>query len=297
MFVRTAATEVFDMSDYIKTVTDADFDQIVIEGSRHAPVVVDFWAPWCGPCRALTPVLERLAEEYQGKFILAKVNADENPALSQRYAVRSIPSVMGFAHGELVDQFLGAQPESGVREFLDRLVPSAAELLRQEANRHRTDGNIERAVQLLNQAASLEPANELVLTDLVETLLDSNRIAQAREAGARLKPLRSRYPRAAQVLARLELADDGTQQADAAALTQRIEARPDDLEARLAFAKLHARNQDYERALEQLLEVLKRDRAFGDDVARKTMLALFELIGNEDPLVRRYRKELAAALH
>jgi len=150
---------------------------------------------------------------------------------------------------------------------------------------------------LLNQAASLEPANELVLTDLVETLLDSNRIAQAREAGARLKPLRSRYPRAAQVLARLELADDGTQQADAAALTQRIEARPDDLKARLAFAKLHARNQDYERALEQLLEVLKRDRAFGDDVARKTMLALFELIGNEDPLVRRYRKELAAALH
>jgi putative thioredoxin len=175
-------------------------------------------------------------------------------------------------------------------------VPSAGELLRQEANQQRTDGNIERAAQLLDQAASLEPANELVLTDLVETLLDSNRIDEARAAGARLKPLRSRYPRAAQALARLELADDGTQ-ADAAELAQRIEARPDDLEARLAFAKLHARKQEYEQALEQLLEVLRRDRAFGDDVARKTMLALFELLGNEDPLVRRYRRELAAALH
>jgi len=285
------------MSDYIKTVTDPDFDQIVIEGSRHAPVVVDFWAPWCGPCRALTPVLERLAEEYQGKFILAKVNADENPALSQRYAVRSIPTVMGFVQGELADQFLGAQPESGVMAFLERLLPSAGELLRQEANERRAGGNIEGALQLLNQAVSLEPSNELARADLVETLLDLNRIDEAREAGAGLKPLRSREPRTAQALARLELADDGNQEADPAALAKRLEAHPDDLEARLALAKLHARNQRYEQALEQLLEVLRRDRAFGDDVARKTMLALFELLGNEDPLVRRYRKELAATLH
>jgi putative thioredoxin len=152
-------------------------------------------------------------------------------------------------------------------------------------------------LQLLNQAVSLEPANELVLTDLVETLLDLNRIDEAREAGERLRPLRSPHHRTAQALARLELADDGAQEADAGLLAKRIESRPDDLDARLALAKLDARNRDYEQALEQLLEVLRRDRKFGDDIARKTMLALFELLGNEDPLVRRYRKELAATLY
>jgi len=285
------------MSEHTVVVTDADFDQAVIEGSRQTPVVVDFWAPWCGPCRMLTPVLEKLAEEYQGKFVLAEVNADENPALSQRYAVRSIPSVMAFVDGEPVDQFLGAQPESGVREFLDRLLPTAGELLAREAAEQRAGGNLEAALDLLNQAAALEPNNELVLADLVETLLDLNRVEAARKAGATLRPLRATHHRTAQALARLDLADDGTQEANAAALEARIKSDPDDLAARLALAKLYARSHSYEQALEHLLEMLRRDRTFGGDIARKTMVALFDLLGNEHPLVRRYRKELAAVLY
>jgi putative thioredoxin len=285
------------MSEHTLVVTDADFDQAVIEGSRQTPVVVDFWAPWCGPCRMLTPVLEKLADEYQGKFILAKVNADENPALSQRYAVRSIPSVMAFVDGEPVDQFLGAQPESGVREFLNRLLPTAGELLGRQAAEQRAGGNLEAALDLLNQAAALEPNNELVLADLVQTLLDLNRIEAARQAGATLRPLRATHHRAAQALARLDLADDGTQEANAALLEARIKSHPDDLDARLALAKRYARSHGYEQALDQLLEMLRRDRTFGGDIARKTMLALFELLGNEHPLVRRYRKELAAVLY
>jgi putative thioredoxin len=285
------------MPDYILTVTEADFDQRVIEGSRRAPVVVDFWAPWCGPCRQLTPLLDQLAEEYQGKFTLAKINADDSPELSRRYNVRSIPSVMAFVDGELIDQFLGAQPESAVRQFLDRVLPTAGELLRREAAQQRADGNLEAALDLLNKAAALESRNEDVLADLVETLLDLERTDEARQAGARLGPLRAASHRAARALARLELTSDGTQEANAPALEARIKSSPDDLEARLALAKLYAKEGNYEPALEQLLETLRRDRTFGGDVARKTMLALFELLGGDHPLVRKYRKELAAVLY
>src|SRR5205823_6367417 len=137
----------------------ASFDQAVIEASHRTPVVVDFWAPWCGPCRMLTPTLEKLAQEYQGKFVLGKVKADENPGLSQRFSVRSIPSVMAFADGEVIDQFLGAQPESAVRAFIDRALPSPGELLRREAAERKTAGQLDAALDLLNKAAGLEPNN------------------------------------------------------------------------------------------------------------------------------------------
>jgi putative thioredoxin len=285
------------MPDFITTVTDADFDQLVIERSRQVPVIVDFWAPWCGPCRTLTPILEKLAGEHQGKFILAKVNADENPQLSQRYSVRSIPSVMAFLNGAAVDQFLGAQPESTVREFLDRVIPTAGELLRREAAQKRAEGNLEAALDLLKKAAELEPKDGDVLADLVETLLDLGQVVQAHQAGKTLGPLRAQHHRAAQALARLELADDGTQEANPSVLEARLHSHPDDLEARLALAKLHAREHQYEQALDQLMEMLRRDRTFGGDIARKTMLALFELLGKDHPLVRKYRKDLAAVLY
>ena len=285
------------MPDSILTVTEADFDEHVIESSRRAPVVVDFWAPWCGPCRQLTPLLERLAQEYQGKFTLAKVNADDSPELSRRYNVRSIPSVMAFVEGAVVDQFLGAQSESAVRQFLDRVLPTAGELLRREAARARADGNLEAALDLLNKAAALELRNEDVLADLVETLLDLERTGEARQAAARLGPLRAASHRAARALARLELTSDDTRVVNAAAIEARIKSSPDDLQARVALAKLYAKEGNYEAALEELLETLRRDRTFGGDVARKTMLALFELLGGDHPLVRKYRKELAAVLY
>jgi putative thioredoxin len=285
------------MPDNSVAVTEADFDHIVLEGSRQVPVVVDFWAPWCGPCRALTPILEKLALEYEGKFVLAKVNADENPVLSQRYSVRSIPSVMAFVDGVVADQFMGAQPESAVRQFLDRVLPTAGELLQREATLQRAGGNTEAALDLLTQAAALEPNNELVLAELVETLLDLDRVEEARRAGARLAPMRSREDRVAKALARLDIVGDSAQNTDAATLEARIGSHPDDLDAHLALAKLHAQQNDHERALALLLEILKRDRAFGGDVARKTMVSLFDLLGSDHPLVRRYRKELSAALY
>src|SRR5687767_3331105 len=112
------------MNAHTVEVGEATFENVVLDGSKNAPVVVDFWAPWCGPCKALTPILEKLAAEYDGKFVLAKVNSDDNPKLAARYGVRGIPSVKAFRAGELVDEFTGALPEKGVREFLDRIIPS-----------------------------------------------------------------------------------------------------------------------------------------------------------------------------
>ncbi len=285
------------MSTFAREITSADFDHGVIQASKQAPVLVDFWAPWCGPCRALTPVLERLAEIYQGKFLLAKVNSDENPDLAREYGIRSIPNVKAFVDGQLVDEFLGALPESAVREFIDRLLPTPGELIRRDAATQAAAGDQERALALLETAVDMEPNNDAVHSDRIEILLDLGRIAQAREAGSRLSPLASQDPRAGRVLARLQLADTVPGETDAGALETRVRSNPDDLQTRLRLAKLYAGQQRYEPALEQLLEITRRDRGFGEDAGRKTMLAIFDLLHGQSELVGRYRRLLAAALH
>src|SRR5215475_1958991 len=174
------------MSTFARDITSADFDRIVIQGSKQQPVLVDFWAPWCGPCRALTPVLERLAQEYEGRFVLAKINSDENPDLAREYGIRSIPNVKAFVDGQLADEFLGALPESAVRDFIDRLMPTPGELMRREAAAEAAAGAPEEALALLASAAEREPSNDAVHADRIELLLDLGRIEEARTAASRL---------------------------------------------------------------------------------------------------------------
>src|SRR5512143_1403184 len=147
------------MSEHALDVGLADFNQNVLEASKQRPVVVDFWAPWCGPCKSLKPILEKLAAEYGGKFLLAKINSDENQELAARYAVRGIPSVKAFVDGEVVDEFSGALPEGEVRTFLDRLVPSPADELRQHAAAARMAGDIAGALKVLGEASKIDPAH------------------------------------------------------------------------------------------------------------------------------------------
>ena len=285
------------MSAFAREITSADFNQAVIEGSRQTPVLVDFWAPWCGPCRALTPVLERLADEYKGKFMLVKVNSDQNLDLAQQYGIRSIPNVKAFVDGQMVDEFLGALPESAVRDFIDRLLPTPAELMRRDATIQAEAGDRERALALLDRAAELEANNIPVQADRIELLLDLGRIPEARTIASRLGPFASQEPRLGRALARLQLADVEAGQSDPIALETRVRTNPDDLETRLRLAKLYASQERYEPALEQLLEITRRDRAFGDDAGRKGMLAIFDLLQGQSELVSRYRKLLASALH
>ncbi|HQT30815.1 MAG TPA: thioredoxin [Thiobacillus sp.] len=280
------------MSDFDLDVNLPDFQAAVLDESRSRPVVVDFWAPWCGPCKSLKPILEKLAAEYSGKFRLVKVNADDNQALSQQYGVRGIPAVKAFVDGEMVDEFSGALPEADVRAFLDRLIPGPAEELRAQAAAARAAGDPSAALQLLADASKLDPQHVGIRLDAAEIMLD---LKEADEAQRLLGSVADDAdPRVAQLKARLQFL--GAADADEAALQARIAADSNDLEARLALANLAIAGQRYEDGMEQLLEIVRRDRGFQDDIGRVTLLSVFNLLGGGE-LVSRYRRLLATTLN
>ncbi len=240
----------------------------------------------------MKPVLEKLAAEYGGKFLLAKVNSDENQALAQRYGVRGIPSVKAFLDGEVVDEFSGALPEGEVRAFLDRIIPSPADELRAQAAQRRMAGDISGALQLLADASRLDPMHVGVRLDAAEIMLDLN---ESDEASRLLASVPDDIdPRVPQLKARLQFSSAAG--SDTGALEARIAANENDLEARLELAKVWVAAGDYEPAMQQLLEIVRRDRSFGDDIGRKTLLEVFNLLGGSE-LVSKYRRQLASALN
>jgi putative thioredoxin len=287
------------MSIHAYDVSVADFDDKVIAASRRVPVVVDFWADWCQPCRVLKPILEKLATEFEGRFILAKVNSDENQALAQRYGVRGIPAVKAFVDGELVDEFTGALPETQVREFIDGLIPSPAEPLRREALAAHSRGDIDDARKLLSRAIELDPRNETAYLDYIELSLEAGALDEARQLLDALRDrARDRF-RVEALDAQLQLAAGGAG-SDPVALRARIDADPADLEARLQLANALALARDYGAAFEQLLEIVRRDRQWNEEAGRKTMLTLFNLLATQpelDDLVREYRVALSRTLN
>ncbi|HEX7053563.1 MAG TPA: thioredoxin [Burkholderiales bacterium] len=244
-------------------VSAAAFEREVLEASRTLPVVVDFWAPWCAPCRALTPVLEKVARELAGRVRLAKVNSDENPELSAAFGVRSIPNVIAFRDGRPVAQFTGAVPESQVRAFFQRLLPSPSEeaLARAEAHyAERRYDEAERELQNVKYDPDWEPRVEAIRQG----------IANARAASA------------------------GPGEPE---LHKRLAANPDDHEARLQLAALYSAARRYREAMDALLEIVKRDKAGRGGEARKQLLALFTLASDQPELVSDYRRKLASALY
>ena len=279
--------------------TTADFEQKVIAASRGVPVLADFWAEWCQPCRILKPVLEKLAAEYGGRFILAKVNSDENQELAASCGVRGIPAVKAFVDGELVDEFTGALPEAQVREFIERLMPSPAEPLRQQALAAHRRGELDAARKLMAQAAALDPQYEAAQLDLAELSLEANALDDAKQILAGIAENARDKARVEALNARLQLcANSGD--VDIETLRQRVGTDPADLGARLQLANALALMQDYRPALENLIEIVRRDRHWNDDAGRKTLLALFNLLGARpeyDDLVREFRVALARTLH
>lgn len=278
-------------------VTLSSFEREVLDASRELPVLVDFWAPWCGPCRALGPILEKLEREAAGRWKLVKVNSDENPELSRQYGVRSIPFVVAFVDGQPAAQFLGVQPEATIRAFLERLIPDPSELELRQARAALAQGKTTLAESHLGNAIALDPSNDSARLDMVGILIDRGDLAGARAQWALLSGRAPQASAFATTSARLEAAERAATLPAAEDLVRRIEANPDDLPARLDLAEVRIANREYAPALEQLLEIVKRDRAFGEDVGRRKMLAVFEMAAAEPDLVSDYRRRLSAALY
>src|SRR5918999_1160601 len=265
-------------------VTAATFERDVLEASATTPVVVDFWAPWCAPCRALGPILEKLEREYGGRFRLVKVNLDENPDLAAAFNVRSIPDVMSVCDGRPVAHFLGAQPESQVRAFIDRLLPSASELERAKGGE-----------PSLRKALQLDPKNDLARLDLAELLIQEKRLEGAERLLDEVQDNAALDARRDALRAAAGFAREGGE--SESALQARLAANPEDLEARYALAQRHAAAHRYASAMEELLAIVRRDKNWREGEARKQLVNLFTLAADQAELVSEYRRKLATALY
>lgn len=278
-------------------ITAETFSEAVLENSHRIPVLVDFWAPWCGPCKTLLPMLEQLATAYHGQFLLAKVNVDEQQQLANQFGVRSVPTVKLFRNGALADEFTGALPESQLRAFIDRHVEKESDRFVAAAHQAMNAGDAAQAEKLLQQLLAQEPHHPQGLLALAELYLGQGQIAPAKKLLDTLPTDMALEPTAQALSARLVFFETATQAAPREQLIQRLAANSRDSAARYQLAALDVSAQDYASALELLLGLLQTDRAYGDDAGRKGMLQIFDLLGGSGELVDKYRRLMFNAMH
>lgn len=286
------------MSNYIDS-NMASFGTDVIEASKSQLVLVDFWADWCQPCRSLAPILEGLVEKYQGAIRLVKVNTDENQELAGHLGIRSLPTVFFFHNGQVVDQFVGVQPESGIREIIDRHTDGQSSIEEQIAAAAQAyeAGQTEQAREFVSRLIHDNPDNDQPKCLLLGWLcregndVDAKTIAESISEESRESPEYRAY------LVRLELQEQARGLPTMDELLKVLEANADDLQARFELSQHFVMQQKYEEAMKQLLEIIRQDRNFNDGEARKTMIRVFELLGGRGPLVTKYRGQLARTLN
>lgn len=283
---------------HLSTIIDITAENIpqLIDHSNEVPVLIDFWAEWCAPCKTLMPLLERLANEFQGAFILAKVNIDEHQELATQFGVRSVPTVKMVKGGAIVDEFQGALPESAIREFLSAHVKSEFDRLLGEISRLMDNGELEQACTQLTALSSTHPGSHPLL--LVEARLLYLK-GDNEEARKRLETLPYAIRESAaskQLLDAIELAIEAETTPARAVLEDALATTPDSSLIRYQLASRLLAEKEYDEAVKQLLELIRRDRGFKEGIAQQTLLKIFSLLGDHDERVGQFRRQLASLI-
>jgi putative thioredoxin len=282
-------------SPHVIDVTTRTFEAQVVEQSATVPVVVDFWAEWCGPCRMLSPVLEKLAREYGGKFLLAKVDIDRNPEVAGQFGVRSIPAVFGVKDGQAQDGFVGVQSESFLRSWIDRLLPTPSETLAAEAQKLE-QADPPQAEAKYQQALALHPDLAPAQIGLARIALAEGRLEEAAAQVAALERRGFLEDEARRLKAELTLRVQAEGAGDVAAARAALAKDPNNLDRKFALAEALAAAGQYAEALALCLDLVERDRKGVGEQARQTMVAIFQLLPPGDPLVTEYQRQLSLVL-
>ncbi|HHY48680.1 MAG TPA: thioredoxin [Alphaproteobacteria bacterium] len=294
---------------YVKDSTDRAFKADVIDASLEQPVLVDFWAPWCGPCRTLSPTIEKVVNEKQGKIRLVKINIDENPAIAGQLGVQSIPAVFAFAGGRPIDAFIGAYPESEVRRFAENVIAKAPpgrprpgspeeeiKTLLTAAGESFAAGDLGQAIDLYARVLQRAPENTAALIGIARTYLKAGEVEQAQQALNLVPQAERKGEDYNSVVAALKLQSEAAGLGQAAELEARIAANPDDLQARYDLAVVLNAEGRRAEAVEALVGLMRRDRTWNEDAARKKLLELFDAWGPKDPATLKGRRLLSSLL-
>ncbi|TCS64830.1 thioredoxin [Varunaivibrio sulfuroxidans] len=286
-------------ADLVKHSTTQDFTTDVIEASRSTPVIVDFWAPWCGPCKTLGPMLEKAVQRAGGLVRMVKINIDEHPALAQQLRVQSVPTVFAFKNGQPVDGFAGAIPESQIKSFIDRLTQGAASPIDQaleQAQGALDDGDGAGAESIFAQVAAHDPGNVKAIAGMVRAIALQKDFPRAHALIGGLDAKARAQADIGAALSALELAEASENIGDLGALEARLNANANDHEARLELAKGLFATAQPERAIDTLLDLLARDRQWNEQAARKQLIKIFDTLGNDDPRTQDGRRRMSSIL-